>query len=213
MKTTLIICILLCSISSFGQELKHYAKNKALEKTNKALPVYHVIDYTLIDGSQNITLNEDGLYIRSDSSLLTGIVYLYLTTSDDPESVYGWYNGIIINGKKEGGWRKEIYAKRKKSVLVQEMKYKNGLLDGDFYVYDIYGNTLPLINNQQVKNHTTSFFRNGNGTYVDFYYEDGALKEEGKLRRGRKLGQWHLYDKQGNVLKVETYDNGFCINY
>ncbi|WP_027471810.1 toxin-antitoxin system YwqK family antitoxin [Saccharicrinis fermentans] len=213
MKSVVFICILLYSISSFGQELKHYAKNKALEKANKALPVYHVIDYTLIEGSQNITVNEEGLYVRSDSTLLTGIVYLYLTTSDDPESVYGWSNGIIINGKKEGSWIKEIYAKRKKSVLVQEMNYKNGLLDGDFCVYDIHGNTLPLINNPLITILTTSSLKNGNGVYMDFYYENGALKEYGQIKHGKKIGQWHLYDKQGNVLKVETYDNGFCINY
>lgn len=39
-----------------------------------------------------------------------------------------------------------------------------------------------------------------------YYYDNGALKSEGKLKDGEKVGKWKFYDGQGNLSAVEEHD-------
>ncbi len=241
MKLLLFIFNLLLGLTTvYGQGMIKYAKNQSLEKSNKSLPVLHIIDYTLrdIDSGVKLHINSKGQYQYSDSSIVNAIVYLYLTKGDDNSSVYGWLNGKIINGKREDTWIKKVYIKKKKTALVKEMHYNNGLLNGKYYVYNIKGEILRrnfypgktppclmffidgnCVSEEEyinVKNKTkepTCFFKNGTGLYLDYYYDSGTIKERGKLQNGIKQFHWYIYDKKGEIVNVETYYNGKSIIY
>lgn len=211
------------------------AKNKVLEKTEKALPRYHIVDYNLADiNSESIeVLFEHGLFLNSDSSLMNAVVYIYLTKTDDLNTVFGWLCGRIINGRKEGAWFKEIYTHKNKHVIVQKLNYSNGILDGGYFEYNLEGEILRTIyngskpedliftiNNQMVseeqyweykKDEPTEMFTNGTGLFLDYYYDIGVLKERGEFKDGRKQGQWYTYDKSGHILRIDTYHDGVCI--
>ncbi len=42
------------------------------------------------------------------------------------------------------------------------------------------------------------------GRYLE-YFEKGEIKIKGRYRKGKQVGQWRLYDKQGNVLKKKRF--------
>ncbi|MAZ25958.1 MAG: hypothetical protein CL868_02630 [Cytophagaceae bacterium] len=46
-----------------------------------------------------------------------------------------------------------------------------------------------------------------------YYYDNGGLKSEGKLKDGKKLGKWKFYDEQGNLSAVEEHDRKYPDNY
>ncbi len=57
------------------------------------------------------------------------------------------------------------------------------------------------------------------GAYIFYrvFYNTGNLKTEGKMAKfgggNALLGEWKTYDKNGNVIKTEDYENGFKITY
>jgi len=225
-----MMLFLIYSSCNFGQELSKLVRNKTIEKNNQSLAKYHIVDYTLIDNNQQISINNEGIYQYADSSLVNGILYIYLTKTNDVNQLYGWCNGKIIDGKKEGRWIHELYVNKRKSVLVKEMNYTKGQLNGDYYVYNISGNILffvdyfegdynitresglSILGYGPNDNKPTTHFKNGTGYYEDYFYDTGLLKEKGELIDGIKNGQWYIYNKSGEVIKVENYCNGFLIN-
>ncbi len=205
------ILIFITSITGHAQKQWFIAKDKDLEKSEKLIPKLHIIDYNLTDVNlgTKLILNEKGQYMYSDSSLVNAVMYLYLTKTDETDSVYGWLSGKIVNGQKEGPWHKAVYVKRKKSAIVQEMNFTKGVLDGTFNVYNIKGEKLFFSECSNTKE--TSVLKTGSGYYYDFFYDTGSVKVLGRLQNGKKEGQWYVFDKKGEVIKVDTYSNGISI--
>ncbi len=213
MKLLYVLSILCLSISSFAQAPAKKAKNKELEKQNDSLTIIHIVD-TLINTpniGKPITINNKGEYLYEDSAQVNAIVYIYLTSCNN--KIYGWINGKIINGKKEGLWIKEIYTHKRKSVLVQEMNYTEGLLNGDYCVYNLKGEILTTYYDTYYRKDMKGKikFTEGTGMYMDFFYDTGSLKETGQYEKGKKQGIWRLYDREGNIIISNYYHQGHTV--
>ncbi len=236
MKYGLFILLLIFQVSSiFSQVSIKLEKDKLLERSNKSLIKLHILDNTLIDVNSNtqIGVNANGSFVYDDSTPVNSITYIYLTKSKEESSVYGWICGKIINGKKEGEWIKRIYTQKGKTVIVQKMNYKDGLIDGDYFAYHINGKVLHIkysgdkdlslryISNgkiideneylKSIENNPTQTFTNGTGLYLDYYYDTGNLKVRGELKNGVKIGQWYVFDPEGKTLRIDTYHDGISI--
>ncbi|OEK07627.1 hypothetical protein A8C32_17680 [Flavivirga aquatica] len=172
-----------------------------------------IFEYNLV-----LSVSEEGLYkYVKDSTLYNGSFYMTLHDnfdSDTGEIPYGFLSGKIEDGKKEGNWEKGILT-NKGAVIVKLINYSNGVLHGKYQVFDLKGNVLtpnevhPLFP-EEYKDYTD--FKNGTGEYYDYYYDTGILKEKGYYRNGKKYYTWIVYDRQGNEIKREYYNNGFIVN-
>ncbi|QZT38541.1 hypothetical protein K5X82_06515 [Halosquirtibacter xylanolyticus] len=228
----IILSLLTFSLSARDHRVKKQ-RNKAVEKENRSLPRLHVLDYNLneINRDAPLFLIHQGLYLNLDSTKLNAVVYIYLTKLEEKNRVYGWISGKIKDGKRDGAWTKEVYTIKRKHVVVQKLNYRNGLLDGDYFVYNLqgeilrasYGGDLPssirfiqkgqLISENKYYDRKlgqkTGAFVQGTGFYLDYYYDTGKLKERGAFKDGSKTGQWYVFDPTGKVLRIDTYHNGF----
>ncbi len=101
--------------------------------------------------------------------------------------------GTFKKGYKDGFWEVKFENKRVKTI-----RYNNGLVVGDYRVYNIEGELL----------YKTYFGKYGNGTYKDFFYETGVLKEEGDYKNGIKEGNWCEYHENGDLKKISFYESG-----
>ncbi|MDC1106636.1 hypothetical protein OAT16_08005 [Prolixibacteraceae bacterium] len=228
----IILTLLTFSLSARDHRVKKQ-RNKAVEKANRSLPRLHVLDYNLneINRDTSLFLIHQGLYLDLDSTKLNAVVYIYLTNTDEKDTVYGWICGKIKDGKRDGTWTKEVYTIKHKHVVVQKLNYSNGLLDGDYFAYNLqgeilrvdYGGDMPsdLVCKLKGKwvsekeyfdvkiGQKTGTFVQGTGFYLDYYYETGKLKERGGIKNGKKIGLWYVFDPTGKVLRIDTYHNGF----
>ena len=50
-------------------------------------------------------------------------------------------------------------------------------------------------------------YRNGEGSVVS-YFSSGELKFEGNYKLRKKEGTWKYFDKSGNIVATEIYNNG-----
>jgi len=53
-----------------------------------------------------------------------------------------------------------------------------------------------------------AYSQGNNCNYKKIMFPNGALKEEGCLRKGEKEGVWKRYGEEGHLLQVTTYKNG-----
>lgn len=224
------ICLLLFFGSLFlncnGQK-KVIIENDTL-KTLEKLEDYVSADKSLSrdsfsNGVSILQINELGLYqYTKDSTLFNGklrIALLKDLNNDTGPRTYGYLSGNIINGKKQGEWKKEIYigdnSTNKIYATVKVANYSHGTLHGKYQIYNLNGeiltpnNTHPLFP-EEYKDYST--FKNGTGRYYDYYYDSGVLKEEGYYLNGKKHLDWIIYDKKGNQIKRDHYINGVLIN-
>ena len=101
--------------------------------------------------------------------------------------------GSFTNGFKNGLW-KTFYENK----LVKIENYNNGLISGDYRVYNTEGKLL----------YKTTFDSLGNGKHQDYYYNTGVLKEEGHYENGKKHTEWHSFDEKGKIVKSTFYNEG-----
>ncbi len=198
-------------------------------------------DYNLTDDDIHVTvlINDSSLFQIKDSSIYNGSMCIILSFGryidvDGYNSCCGVIEGLIKNGKKEGEWIETLNEKNFNEVLLKQMNYKNGFLDGDYYVYSTEKNTKfdsirswedstkyfyttkgeiisPNKNSVTGAIGPTSSFENGTGLYLDYYNDTGILKEKGWLKHGQREGRWCLYDTEGKLIKVDIYRHGNCI--
>ncbi len=187
------------------------------------LPILEINDYDLRGHFKNenlkVVINDLGAYQYKDSTLVNAKIKLWLHTdftNCTGPNTFGYWTGNIIDGKKNGEWIKKIReTKSKQYVTVKISNYTYGILDGKYQVFDLNGNTLyfntphPLFSEEH-KNYEV--FKNGTGWYFDYFYETGVLMELGFYKQNKKHGAWIIYDKKGDEMKTEFYDNGTLIN-
>ena len=147
----------------------------------------------------DIPVNTDGKFkIRE----LTGIV----------EYNYSLYNGVY-HGLQTG------YIN---NILHYMANFKNGIKDGDFLKYDIYGNLIIFAKYKNGKlNGKYREFYSGrrikssciyvdgiqNGVYKR-YYKNGKLEFKGFYKNGRLAGEYKTYHKNGKI-SSHGYHNDF----
>lgn len=164
----------------------------------------------------------DFLYYSEDGKLFT--VNKYSKNSDIVMSeVYSPEGRVVakgnyINKKKQDKW--EYFSEEDGSLILIE-NYNDGKLSGMSIAYLPGGNNVVIEQTEYingVRNGLYSrYYDNGvhmieanynndklNGKYIH-YYPNGAVKEEGAFENGTKIGDWTIYDVEGNVLSTEKY--------
>ncbi|MDO6674202.1 hypothetical protein Q4517_01395 [Tenacibaculum sp. 1_MG-2023] len=209
-------------------EIKQIQLDTLVEKDILLMPLY-VDDYSLEDKitKLKIIINEYGLYQFKDSVLVDGEMEITLhefskidkdkiTDCEEPPIPYGYLEGDIINGKKEGKWLKKIQVpKPPYNIIVKILHYKNGVLDGKYQVYNTKGRALyPMDPHPLYPDEYKDYqiFKKGTGWYYDYYYEKEILKVKGYYINSIKEGAWVYYDKNGNETHREYYKKGVLIN-
>lgn len=100
--------------------------------------------------------------------------------------------GDYKDNQKTGKWTVWYSSGRKKL----ETEYVNGEIAGSDTAYYENGNIFY-----------EGKYNNGQGT-VTSYFSTGELKFQGSYKLRKKEGLWKYYDRSGNLLATETYDNG-----
>ena len=212
-----MLIMALFSTGLFSQNIMYLAQNKEIEEANCQLPIYHIPDYTFTDlkSGSVLRVNADGLYLHSDSVLVNGIVYMYLTTEDDLESVYGFLYGKVLEGKREGAWQRVLFEESNELGLAAIVFYEDGLMDGR--LLHCFGLPLDIVVNgvegEAVHNRYLAF-KKGSGLLSEYHYENRQLKSRFFLTNGKLTDSYfEIFDKEGNRVLSESYFNGYRINY
>lgn len=211
-------CGLLFMACSAGKSLVRLAQNKKLEQSNIGLPVYHIPDYSFVDLNSGAALdvNGEGLFIGPDSSLLSAIVYMYLTTEDSMETVYGCSYGKVLDGRKEGLWTKDLFVDGKRTAKVRQLNYHEGQLDGVMFYYKKNGDRIFPYIDYQTRTVVDKYneLKDGTGAFLDYHSENGQTKVLFHLKNGRLINSYvEFYDNNGFRIIVDRYFNGYRINY
>ncbi|MDO6758982.1 hypothetical protein Q4566_02120 [Tamlana sp. 2_MG-2023] len=152
--------------------------------------------------------NENGktVYLRKsnnrplDSEEIFDITETYPNDESDMKGLY-IHTSLIKKGLMSKGYKTGLWKTYYKSKLVKTQNWKLGLAIGEYSVYDVKGCEL----------YKTTFGNSGEGKFKDYYYETGALKEEGSYKNGKKEGKWCEYDKDGNVITTIYYESGVSL--
>ena len=139
------------------------------------------------------------------NNYLVSIKYRELFVSDSPLNLekIEYSNGIY-----------ELYSKE--NELIEKKEYKNGLLNGDYYIAGDY-NTEEF--NTKIEN--------GNGIILEYKRDKYSEKSpeyniyyiysKGEIKNGVKVGSWEFYDNdyEGKLIKVGigSYENGKLLSY
>ncbi|MCF8218028.1 MAG: hypothetical protein K9J21_03480 [Bacteroidales bacterium] len=128
--------------------------------------------------------------------------------------------GIMIDGEPNGYW-KTYY---KDGTLKSEGNRKNFKLDSTWKFYDQQGNLSMIINYEQgLKNGLrvtysedeikTEHFKDGvKDGWSKVFFPDSTLKREVKYVDGKKDGFEKEYDREGNIVTLKKYDQGFLVS-
>ena len=117
---------------------------------------------------------------------LNGKFVNYYTKTGVEETV-----GNYVNGKKSGNWNSYYSSGRKKL----SGDYSNGHRQGVFTEWYENGQKKSVINYSYEGN-----MNDKDGT-VKGYNQNGTLKFEGRIEKGRKVGNWKYYDEMGNLIR------------
>jgi antitoxin component YwqK of YwqJK toxin-antitoxin module len=206
------ICILLIASLNFI-----YAQNRVDDKGRKQgswikkLPQSNIVDYT----GQFIDDKPVGTFIYYFTSGKKKAEINYRSNNSSYTIMYHENETILAQGKfvnqqKDSTWI--IYTKSGKVSIIEN--YKNGILQGERYVY------YPLGNSETKKDQITQkqTYRNGklHGKQVD-YFENGKIWRESIYDNGIKSGEEITYSPYGNIELKDYYfngvKNGWCLAY
>ncbi|MGL5088850.1 MAG: toxin-antitoxin system YwqK family antitoxin [Fusobacteriaceae bacterium] len=116
-----------------------------------------------------------------------------------------WYSEAGRVGMKEpysdglkNGVQETYY--RNTGNIRSRVTYSGGRISGPMSWYDKSGN---LINNED--------FKGGNGEWIA-YWDNGEVREKGRLASGLPNGEWKYFNIKGEVTKVATFRNGSPIS-
>lgn len=120
---------------------------------------------------------------------------------------------LFKNDLKEGFSR---YFTRKDSTLIKIIPYKNDLPHGISRIYSKNGMINEIIEYKKGRivsiQYVNRFDKQGRkqGKWVQFW-PYGKLKSEGYFLNNQKHGFFKYYSNDGNLLKVEKYQNGYLL--
>ena len=200
--TILIITLLSCSLSAFGQN-KIDEKGRKQGPWQKTLPKSKVLQYK-------------GQF--KDDKPVGTFTYYYPSNSiqavikHDPNStrsvaIFYFENGVVLskgiyqNMKKDSIWLNYGPSGR----LSLSESYKNDLLDGPRIIY-----YLPEDLSNKVKNiQSITYFSKGmlNGEKTE-YFDNGAIRSKANYVSNKKEGVCISNHPSGNLMILERYKNG-----
>jgi hypothetical protein len=130
-----------------------------------------------------------GSFPKKERPARTDSIPLVRNLSSDSGKV----NFTDTKGLKQGLW-KEYY---KNGSIKTECHYLNGVLDGIYTSYYSNGNK-----------HVEQLFKNGkHWDYSKSYFPNGQLRDLAQRNEGA-MQKFEIYDKQGNMVYHEIYQNG-----
>ncbi len=208
MKYILVACCLFLATGSWAQQAPAQQSSKVIQvfffrNDGSKVPIADSADFiravTLPDsGSTLFGIND---YYRNNKPKLMG-----KSTAIDPPVMQDQCVTYYPNGKRE-------------SVLT----YDNGQLTGTGYLfypngklhlsitYDTASNKLPeerAFITSCLDTTGTATVTDGNGRYVDYNPNTGAISEEGPIKNGKPDGEWHGNYSTEKVTYTDTYSNG-----
>jgi len=188
MRKFLIIIYLFILSSGYGQ-VKKFSPPKPTPMTFS-----HLLNF-------NIDTKGRLKYYRiSDNSVIHGEYIIYKTEKKIKTDLIGeiYHTGIVFKGTFNKGYKNGLWKTLYKNKLVKTINYRNGLVIGRYRVYNTKGAIL----------YKTTFGSKGNGTFKDYYYKTGVLKQEGNYKNGKKEGEWCDYNELGEITKITVYNKG-----
>ena len=148
----------------------------------------------------------DGEYIGYE------FIYNQDDASDEKGRLVPEYKIFYRNGEKEGVEKNYTQGK-----LIKEMEYSNGMLNGNYEVYDLDGKLL-----------STMLYKDDypyEGTSIEYDYYDNRISSIICYKDGKQEGEQKYYDygelsrieyyEEGNLVWEKTYNNGkeYLLNY
>lgn len=146
---------------------------------------------------QNKSRVGEWLLIRPDSSIKTRNIYKdnrFVSYSFgtpryfDPNMVRGYIEGFIEENVEVFDGKHIMYHVNSKHIHRQNM-YKNGSLEGGAFAFNMYGDTLEVVN--YIKG-----LKNG---IVKSFYAENKIKVDGTYLNDKNVGIWKSYYKNGNL--------------
>lgn len=133
-------------------------------------------------------VSTDKVNYRDSNGLRQGIWYIReISKNFSGFSFNEFYStGTFKNGKKEGVWRYYNYHGRQ---LNRKVQYKNGIIDGEVFVYDLKGVNTAYY--QYVNGEKSGLYR--------AYYDDGKIRVKAKFEKGTFIGEYFEYKKNGKI--------------
>lgn len=120
--------------------------------------------------------------------------------------------GLVINGKRNGEWK---YYDEKGNLYSTNILFDDILVDSVscFYPTSELKRKIIELNDFQRRWMAKDYYITGkvrietylidrevpDSIYIE-YYENGKVKEKGKLDRGAKIGEWVAFDSTGQIL-------------
>ena len=146
--------------------------------------------YTLLQPQKykidEVVFNNDIAYLKHDMTLLNGKV-------TDP-----LYNGLFVNGVKEGFFRRwYVYGQ-----LKEEGNFKNNRYQGNWNFYHKNGNkkAIGVFNESGGKSKGSAGIPNTNREGLwRFWHENGQLRQEGNYVIGQREGLWRQWYENGQL--------------
>lgn len=148
-------------------------------------------------------------YLGNSSTPFTGTFYAYV-------GVKKLYSEDYVNGKLDGA---KIWYSEYGNIGLKE-RYKNGVKNGVQETYFRSTGTIkskvPYVNGRISglvqwfdKNGNVIYkeeFNNGTGNWKSFW-DNGQVKDTGRMLNGNKTGEWNSYMMNGDLEKKTTYKN------
>ncbi|MGM0582847.1 MAG: hypothetical protein ACQES1_10905 [Bacteroidota bacterium] len=128
--------------------------------------------------------------------------------------------GLLIDGNPNGYW-KTYY---KDGTLKSKGNRKNFKLDSTWKFYSPNGDISMIINYEEgLKNGlrvtyaedeivTENFDDDVKEGWMKVFYLDSTIKKEVLYRNGKKDGFEKVYDREGNIVSLMKYENGFLVS-
>lgn len=96
---------------------------------------------------------------------------------------------------------------RKDSLLIPHGKYEvyenNVKLFEQIYHYSMLTNSITYYNSKKIK--SIKLYKNNEEYYRTEFYENGNIKENGTIEKGRKSGLWYYYYENSEIQKYGVY--------
>jgi len=123
------------------------------------------------------------------------------------------YTVLYVNDKEEG--EEKLY--REDGSLLKILHRHNGkTISADIYnekqqlirIIEVIDGKAVVKSTYKYFEHEGYYVENNTNGLIRAFYNDGALLLIGKSKNKKQIGEWKYYDKNGNLVKKETYVDG-----
>ncbi|GAA4037577.1 hypothetical protein GCM10022409_23340 [Hymenobacter glaciei] len=154
---------------------------------------------TLLNSEDNCSDSVNPLLYKNKHGVLNGYYRILYSIDRQPDDVldkspYYFEEGVLNKGLKQGVWKTEFLLTA--DGLPYSETYKNGLLNGEFIVFN---------RNKTIRYRTA--FRKGTGIWKSFY-PSGKIKTVYSLVDGQLQGARIEYSPDGAIKSEMVYDHG-----